>query len=359
LTGAQLSGANLSGAMLVAVSGRDANFSRANLSNANLSAINLENAILDSANFVRARLQAATLLKASAQGADFRRGTLNNADLRGGDFSYAMFGNTQLKATNFQQATLTGGDLNHANLTQANLSFTFSKFANFNFSNASRASFYGADLTAASLIRTNLILSNLTDTRMNDANLTGARLNGAIFSAANPGMDNLDSYTLGSTGPGGGLIFFVSADGQHGLEAASPLYSPGWGCENTYLGVTATALGSGATNTDLIQERGTTAQCLNSNAPSVMASTFNQGGYQDWYVPSRDEMALLISHVRETQALYWTSSETSATTVWLWSYLPLPMGQVQTNGTTALVGDKSTQALRSPHGYLFYPIRSF
>jgi hypothetical protein len=90
-----------------------------------------------------------------------------------------------------------------------------------------------------------------------------------------------------------------------------------------------------------------------------MASAFSQGGYGDWYLPSRDEMALLIPHVKDTQALYWTSSETSATGVWLWSYLPLPMGQVQTNGTTVLMGDKSGQGIQTTHGYLFYPIRSF
>ena len=359
LTGAQLSGANLSGAVLVAASASGANFSQANLSSANLSAINLESAILDGANFSHARLQAATLLKASARGGDFRRATLNYADFRGGDFSAAIFANAQLKAANFQQAILTASDLSHANLQQANLAFSQAGAVNLNFSNASRASFYGADLTAASLMRTNLILSNLTETQLTDANLRGARLNGAHFNSANPGMDNLDGYTLGSTGPGGGVIFYVSSDRQHGLEAALPLYSPDWGCNGTFLGATATTLGSGSSNTALIEEGATAANCLNPNSPMAMASAFSQGGYQDWYVPSRDEMGLLISHVKDTQALYWTSSETSATSVWIWSYLPLPMGQVQTNGTTSLIGDKTAQGLRSPHGYLFYPIRSF
>jgi uncharacterized protein YjbI with pentapeptide repeats len=343
----------------VAAAGSGANLTQANLSTANLSAINLENAILDGASFYRAKLQAATLLKASAQGADFRRGNLNNADLRGGDFSYALLSSSMLKAVNLQQAILTASDLNHANLQQANLAFTSLIAANLNFSNASHVSLYGSDLTAASLVGANLILSNLADTNLTDTNLSGTKLNGVIWTAANPGMDNLNGYTLGSAGPGGGIIFYVTPDGQHGMEAASPLSSADWGCDNIYLGVTSTALGSGASNTALIQSRSLAANCQNSNSPTAMASAFSQGGYSDWYLPSRDEMALLISNVKDTQAIYWTSSETSATSVWLWSYLPLSMAQVQANGTSVFMGDKSGQGVRTSHGYLFYPIRSF
>jgi uncharacterized protein YjbI with pentapeptide repeats len=359
LTGTQLSGANLTGTALVAVSGGGANLSQANLMNANLRAINLESAILDGANFAHVRLEASSLLKVSAQGTSFRWSNLSNADLRGGNFNHALFTRSILKATNFQQSILTASDFKHANLQQANLAFTDLVSTNLNFSNASRASLYGADLSHSSLMMANLILSNLTETRLTDANLTGAKLNGAFFNAPNPGMDNLDGYALGSAGPGGGLLFYVTPDGQHGLEAAPPLSSANWGCDATYLGVTSTTLGSGASNTALIESRGSALQCATNNSPTAMASAFSQGGYRDWYVPSRDEMALLISQVKDTPALYWTSSETSATSLWIWSSLPMPMGQVQANGTTVFMGEKSAQGPASSHGYLFYPIRSF
>ena len=107
LRGANLSGANLSGADLYG-----ANLSGANLSGADLYVANLSGADLSGANLSGADLRGANLYGADLYGADLR-----GADLRGAN----LYG-ANLRGANLYGANLYGADLHRANLYGANLS---------------------------------------------------------------------------------------------------------------------------------------------------------------------------------------------------------------------------------------------
>ena len=121
------------------------------------------------------------------------------------------------------------------------------------------------------------------------------------------------SYTVGSTGPGGGTIFYVNNSGFAcgptlastctKLEAAPSTwyqssgdpYAP-FGCYGTNVaGANNWAIGTGAKNTAAIiaanctAPSGWTSEPIQSTA-SALAAAYRGGGYSDWYVPSMYEL---------------------------------------------------------------------
>lgn len=91
----------------------------------------------------------------------------------------------------------------------------------------------------------------------------------------------------------GGIIFYIDGSGQHGyvraVDADIPTIvtayyeSPPF----TITGATGEALGTGRANTDIL---------LNLATPSPLAincTTYLGGGYNDWFLPSKDEMAIM------------------------------------------------------------------
>jgi len=109
-------------------------------------------------------------------------------------------------------------------------------------------------------------------------------------------------YNIGDTGPGGGKIFYVSAEGftmtddnssAHYLEAA-PADMPSflssgllWASSSyttTGIAGTATAIGTGRKNTALIL-------ATDAGAPAAKAcNDYSNGGKTDWFLPSKDEL---------------------------------------------------------------------
>jgi hypothetical protein len=108
------------------------------------------------------------------------------------------------------------------------------------------------------------------------------------------------NYNIGDTGPAGGLIFYLNpnykSDGWKYLEAA-PNDSPG--DNNNYFipwnngdfvktGATETAIGTGKANTQKIVDiQG------NGSYAAKLCSDLTQGGYSDWFLPSKDELNLI------------------------------------------------------------------
>lgn len=125
---------------------------------------------------------------------------------------------------------------------------------------------------------------------------------------------------------GGGKIFYIFQPGDpgyvageyHGLIAATS-DTQGYrvfGCRGWPSG-TSTALGTGAANTT------TLLGCSESNFAAKYARAVTDGGYTDWYLPSKDELNKLylnkniVGNFIETY--YWSSSEWSpwnATHAW-------------------------------------------
>jgi len=145
-------------------------------------------------------------------------------------------------------------------------------------------------------------------------------------------------YELGDTGPGGGKIFYVSAEGftmtdnnstAHYLEAASAdmattlawassaFIPPNYGGTGGWADITdtATEIGTGRKNTALILTTDT-------NAPTAKAcNDYSNGGKTDWFLPSLAELYYLyenrtsVGNLKMTEDsvnyihIYWSSSQ--------------------------------------------------
>lgn len=131
------------------------------------------------------------------------------------------------------------------------------------------------------------------------------------------------TYAIGDIGPAGGFVFYVTADGLHGLEAASAdqATEADWGCFGTNIpGAEGTTIGTGERNTEEI----TPYACPDDEIAALWAAEHvSASGYFDWYLPSTDELDLMYDNIGPGNATnsnvggfaadnYWSSSENSS-----------------------------------------------
>jgi hypothetical protein len=135
-----------------------------------------------------------------------------------------------------------------------------------------------------------------------------------------------NTYDIGQEGPAGGVVFFVTGGGLHGLEAAPVDQSNAaeWGCVIgvDIPGADGTAIGTGAQNTaDIL------AACPNPGIAARLADNYQLNGFTDWYLPSKDTlnvMRLNIGLINTTTGnpgnfindFYWSSSEQAGDGAW-------------------------------------------
>ena len=142
-----------------------------------------------------------------------------------------------------------------------------------------------------------------------------------LFSVFSSTSVKASTYSVGETGPGGGIIFYDAGSQQSWgryLEAAPANWDGTndnqdpyvqWGCRGDSI-QTATAIGTGAANTFAI-----IAGCSGTTAAST-ARAYRGGGKSDWFLPSRDELEQM--EVRRSiigfggNAWHWSSSQYSA-----------------------------------------------
>lgn len=129
------------------------------------------------------------------------------------------------------------------------------------------------------------------------------------------------SFVIGDTGPAGGIVFYLTDNsGQHGLEAAPVDQSAAapWGCAGIFIpAANGTAVGTGAANTAAIE-----AGCAEPGIAAKVADAYSLNGYDDWYLPSRDE----LNELYQAKSLnlvggfanntYWSSTEIDANLAW-------------------------------------------
>ncbi|MCB0632826.1 MAG: DUF1566 domain-containing protein [Lewinella sp.] len=141
----------------------------------------------------------------------------------------------------------------------------------------------------------------------------------------NAHMDHGDKI-VGDTHEGGIIFYLTStptdlnADGNPdlGLVAANNDFpvngSPAkyaWGCYGPLIsGADGTAIGTGAQNTlDIL------GACTVANTAAHLADAYSGGGYDDWFLPSQDELDLMYQKLHLngvgdfTGTTYWSSSE--------------------------------------------------
>jgi hypothetical protein len=138
-------------------------------------------------------------------------------------------------------------------------------------------------------------------------------------------------YAIGDTGPAGGIVFYITDLGIHGLEAAPADQSTGaaWGCRNNGVitGADRTAIGTGAQNTSDIL-----AECAEAGIAAFVADEVIINNYGDWYLPSSGELESMCDAIGQgssslgnvgnfSQANYWSSTENGNTAVSAKTYL--------------------------------------
>jgi hypothetical protein len=131
------------------------------------------------------------------------------------------------------------------------------------------------------------------------------------------------TYKIGDTGPAGGIVFYdkgVVSDGWRYLEAAPRnLGKAGWGAYGVDTG-TRPEIGAGKWNTEFI------IAALNAKGETGKAAqlckAYTQNGYNDWFLPSKDELDLMYKNLRQMglggfdNDGYWSSSQSNKDYAW-------------------------------------------
>jgi hypothetical protein len=134
----------------------------------------------------------------------------------------------------------------------------------------------------------------------------------------------------------GGIIFYLDKTKKHGLVAApkdildsegNTAYVTWYNGSDTTTGATGTAIGTGQANTTaIIANQGA------GNYAAKLADDLVVGKYSDWYLPSRDELALMYSNIGQGAPApltniggfvsngYWSSSEYDLNYSWFLSF---------------------------------------
>jgi uncharacterized protein YjbI with pentapeptide repeats len=196
LSNADMSNANLREVDLSSADLSDADLSNVNLSGADLSSANLYNANLGRADLREADLSSADLSDADLSNVNLSGADLSSADLRGADLYSADLRNANLSGadlsgTNLSSADLSGTDLSGVNLSGVDLFRTNLSDANLYNANLSEANLSGAVLHCADLRGAKLYGADLREADLSSADLSGADLSGANLSEANMSCTNL------------------------------------------------------------------------------------------------------------------------------------------------------------------------
>ena len=126
---------------------------------------------------------------------------------------------------------------------------------------------------------------------------------------------------------GGGIVFYVYDNGQHGLIAATADQSTSiqwYNGINRNTGTTGDGLGAGAMNTAMIVATQIADNQAGNFAAKVCADySITVGGvtYGDWYLPSKHELNLLYIQKAMVGGFannyYWSSTEYGINVAWL------------------------------------------
>ena len=143
---------------------------------------------------------------------------------------------------------------------------------------------------------------------------------------------------VGDTGPGGGIVFYVHANGTFAcgetlnqnctyLEAApfgdevQRTWATGGNQSAAVSGADGTAIGTGEQNTaDIVAQSGNVA----ATSAAVYCSELVSGGQSDWFLPSKNALNLMYTNLHSastplggfSSVYYWSSSEGGGSIAW-------------------------------------------
>ncbi len=149
--------------------------------------------------------------------------------------------------------------------------------------------------------------------------------------------ETTETYTLGQTGPAGGIVFYDKGFyslGWRFLEASTTdVNNLEWGCLGSLVNNTSkTDIGTGLLNSilnanfhdNLNNFYTNPAICNAANNGTVAAKsalTFEFQNKKDWFLPSQDELSLMYTNLKLqnlgnfSDKLYWSSTQNDANTV--------------------------------------------
>jgi uncharacterized protein YjbI with pentapeptide repeats len=207
LEGTNLSGLNLAGADLTGSFGKNADFSRADVSKAKLIGVKLpaadfSKAKLEGADFRYAEIPRVDLTGAKAAGINLEGADLTAARASSGaDFTGGNFKQAKAAGSVFAEGILDRANFSRANLARAQFSNASLQKAVFDRADLSSASFddavlRGAVLTHANLIRAGFDRADLTEADLKGSNLYEAGFWEALLDRADTRNANLKGTTL-------------------------------------------------------------------------------------------------------------------------------------------------------------------
>ncbi len=191
------------------------------------------------------------------------------------------------------------------------------------------------------------------------------------------------TYAIGDPGPSCvGKVFYITDGGLHGLEAAPPSWYDPYAdspdpelvwisgdpidriqqTQSTLNGNTSTAIGTGLANSNaIITQSGTTAS---SYSAAGLCEAYAGGGYSDWFLPSKDELAQLYAQRDAGQwggfseeDGYWSSSEYNAFYAWS-QYFIDPNINTSIAPSSGTLSGIQIETLKSEVRYI-RPVRAF
>jgi hypothetical protein len=142
---------------------------------------------------------------------------------------------------------------------------------------------------------------------------------------ANPYILNARAHYIGEV-YGGGVVFYVYDNNQHGLIAATRDQDSAiewYNGTKRYTNTAGDGINSGAMNTILIIALQTNDNPMGNFAAKICADysvAVNNINYGDWYLPSKYELALMFTKKEMIGGFnsdyYWSSTEFSSVTAW-------------------------------------------
>jgi hypothetical protein len=205
----------------------------------------------------------------------------------------------------------------------------------------------------------------LTDTTFSAPDIATNTVNIDINTSAISALDDRVTileqvYAIGDLGPAGGWVFYVEADGRHGLEAAPSDQS---GAIQWYNGLSTNTeargdgIGAGEMNTMLIianQGFDSNSYAAGLCANLVITNATTSVDYGDWYLPSKYELNLMYQNLHFpglpppvgvggfASNDYWSSSEFNGLVAWFQIFTNGGQGSLTKNSTS--VGVRAVRA---------------
>ena len=123
----------------------------------------------------------------------------------------------------------------------------------------------------------------------------------------------------------GGILFYLNPVGGGGLIVITNDLSSSyaWGCAGVEVsGAKNTGVGSGVANSQAIL-----STCSGMKTAAKLCDDLVYGTYNDWYLPSMDELGIMYKNIKITDlekfssGYYWSSNEKNATTAYRYGFL--------------------------------------